>query len=231
MKLSLIILFAILSLSAFRANSQMSADQTAPETIVSQSPLSKSDQWHNLKRWVALTFDNSNVIDMEDEQRGTMVIKWSCPVKLDSECINATAISTYLIDVRDGKYRLQRINPRISFQFIKPDVYEEFDQVRAAQLTFDIRLIIGIAPRVFGGAFVWPADERYDEIIAAYREDLSGMQQYRTDRDRERGKISDDWKKAEHNWQLIRTPLVTLRQLDASMVNSLNNALTQNDDF
>ena len=57
------------------------------------------------------------------------------------------------------------------------------------------------------------------------------MQQYRTDRDRERGKISDDWKKAEHNWQLIRTPLVTLRQLDASMVNSLNNALTQNDDF
>ena len=129
---------------------QKAQDATpASETLISSTTLSKQDQWHNLRRWVALTFDNSNVIDMEDPERGTMVIKWSCPIKLDSECIGATAVSTYVIDVRDGKYRLQRINPRISFQFSRPDIYEEFDQARSERITADFRLINGVASRMF----------------------------------------------------------------------------------
>ena len=84
---------------------------------------------------------------------------------------------------------------------------------------------------MFEGSFEWPANERYDEVIDAYRETLANTGQYRTERDRDRGKISDEWKKAERNWQLIRTPLTTLRQLDAAMVKSLDDALKHNDDF
>lgn len=201
------------------------------ETITSSTTLSKEDQWHNLKRWVALTFDNSSVIDMEDPERGTMVIKWSCPIKLNTDYVTATGISTYVIDVRDGKYRLQRINPRIAFQFVRPDIYDEFDAGRAEQATSDIRLINGIATRMYGGSLDWPTDEKYDEVIDAYRQLLATVPQYRNDRDKERGKLNDEWKKAEHNWQLIRLPLNTFRQLDASMLHSLDNALKHNDDF
>ncbi|MDE5555171.1 MAG: hypothetical protein K2J10_08325 [Muribaculaceae bacterium] len=225
-------IFLIAALTcAFLADAQTPSTESLSETIVATTPLSKNDQWHNLKKWVSLTFDNSSVIDMQDEGRGTMIIKWSCPVKLESDYISANAISTYVIDVRDGKYRLQRINPRISFQFSRPDVYESLDPERAEQATSDIRLINGIATRVYEGAFEWPANERYDELIDACREVLSATPQYRTDRDRDKGKITDEWRKAEHNWKLLRTPLLTLKNLDASMVESLNKALKENDDF
>ncbi len=231
MRLSLQALLACLFLLPLSFSSKAQDATPASETLISSTTLSKQDQWHNLRRWVALTFDNSNVIDMEDPERGTMVIKWSCPIKLDSECIGATAVSIYVIDVRDGKYRLQRINPRISFQFSRPDIYEEYDQARSERITADFRLINGVASRMFEGSFEWPANERYDEVIDAYRETLANTGQYRTERDRDRGKISDEWKKAERNWQLIRTPLTTLRQLDAAMVKSLDDALKHNDDF
>ncbi|MDE6368889.1 MAG: hypothetical protein K2K94_06590 [Muribaculaceae bacterium] len=231
MRLSRIILFAAAFLCSLYAAAQTPSTESLSETIVATTPLSKNDQWHNLKKWVSLTFDNSAVIDMQDPERGTMIIKWSCPVKPVSEYVSANVISTYVIDVRDGKYRLQRINPRISFQFSRPDVYETLDPERAEQATADIRLINGIATRVYEGSFEWPVNERYDELVDACREVLSATPQYRTDRDRDKGKITDDWRKAEHNWTLLRTPLLTLKNLDASMVESLNKALKENDDF
>ncbi len=227
-KLLFIILAAAISLPSL---AQSRTTESLSEATVATTPLSKDDQWHNLKKWVSLTFDKSNVIDMEDPDRGTMIIKWSCPVKLDSEYISANAIMTYVIDVRDGKYRLQRINPRISFQFTRPDLYDNLDTERAEQATADIRFINGIATRGYEGSYEWPADTNYDEIIEASRELLGATPQYRTDRDRDRGKISDEWSRAEHKWQLLRTPLVNLKNLDSSMTQSLNNALQQKDDF
>ncbi len=223
-----IILAALLSAVATQA-------QTLPHDLseihTAATPLSRTDQWHNLKLWVALTFDNSNVIDMQDPERGTMVIKWSCPIKMKSDCISATATATYVIDVRDGKYRLQRINPRIVFQFTRPDIYAEIDPSAAELANADFRLINGIANRLFEGSYEWPANEQYEEIIDAYREVLASIPQYKTDRDKERGKISDEWRKAERNWQMVRTPYVTLKQLDAAMSESLDKALKHNDDF
>lgn len=196
------------------------------DTVTANTPLSKSDQWHNLLRWVSLTFDGSNVIDMQDAERGTMIIKWSCPVKLDSELMSASVMSTYVIDVRDGRYRLQRVNPRVVFHISQPDVFEAFENGRD-----DIRLISGIASRVYGGSLEWPADEQYDDVIEAYRLTMQNTDQYRNDRDRERGKISDERRKAEHNWRLVRTPLTVLKQMDEAMAQSLDKSLRENDDF
>lgn len=223
-----IIIAIALCLPAF---AQTRTSESLSETTIATTPLSKEEQWHNLKKWVALTFDNSNVIDMEDPQRGTMIIKWSCPVKLESDYIAANAILIYVIDVRDGKYRLQRVNPRIGFQFAHPDIYENLDPERAEQATADIRLINGIASRGYEGSYEWPADQNYDELVEASRELLAATPQHRSDRDRDRGKISDEWRKAEHKWKLLRTPLVSLKNLDSSMTQSLNNALQEKDDF
>ena len=231
MNLPLRILLIMLAALAFDSSAQLPSTESLSESIVINTPLSKDDQWHNLKKWVSLTFDNSSVIDMQDEQRGTMIIKWSCPVKLESDFVNANVISTYVIDVRDGKYRLQRINPRISFYFNRSDIYDTLDPERAEQGTSDIRLINGIASRVYDGSFEWTADARYDELVDGTRELLGTTPQYKSDRDKDRGKISDEWKRAERNWKLLRSPLVTLKKIDASMVESLNKALKENDDF
>lgn len=201
------------------------------ESHIGQTELSKNDQWHNLRRWVSLTFDRSNVIDMEDAERGTMIIKWSCPVAMSSDYVSAAVSMTYVIDVRDGKYRLQRLNPRITYQLARPDAAEFFDGSMSASATADIKLISDLSRQYFDSSLEWPVNDRYEDIAAAYLAQTSAIPQYRNDRDREKGRISDEWKRAERDWSIIGKPYTTLRQLDASMLASLAKALSTNDDF
>lgn len=232
MKLSTLILAIIIMMAAnMPMAAQMHSDTGNVAEVVANTSLSKSDQWHNLKRWVALTFDKSDVIDMEDAERGTMVIKWSYPVTLDSDFISAAVVATYLVDVRDGKYRLRKISPRVNFQFIRPAGIEGYDSEMIERANSDIRLLNGLAKKFYGGSFEWPVDEAYDEIVAAYLEYLDSTEKYRSDRDRERNKVSDEWRGAEHSWQLLNAVRRTYREIDASMTASLDSALRQNDDF
>lgn len=233
MKLSVRLLsfiFLVALTSVFAKAQTPATSELQPETIV-HTPLNKNDQWHNLKRWVALTFDNSSVIDMEDAERGTMVIKWSCPIAMPSDFVGASAVMTYVIDVRDGKYRIQRLNPRIIYQLSRPDIYDDFDNDRVNSATADIRLITNVSRQLFDGALEWPVNEKYADLAQAYSNEAGSTPQYRNDRDRERGKINDDWRRAERNWRLINKPRLTLLQLDASMSSSLDSALRHNDDF
>ena len=217
---------------AASAQSRATTLPDAKETVqTAHTSLTREEQWHNLRRWVSLTFDRSNVIDMEDAERGTMIIKWSCPVQIPSDFINASVQLTYVIDVRDGKYRIQRLNPRVSYQILRPDVYDGFDSERTAAASSDIQLINAIARHSFDGLYDWPADEKYEQIVLDFLATASATPQYRNERDRERGKINDDWRKAEHNWKLVAKPLLTLRQLDNTMSASLDEALKTKDDF
>lgn len=195
--------------------------------IVRESPLSKDDMWHNLRRWVSLTFDRSDVIDMEDAGRGTMIVKWACPVKAASEFIDPVVSATYQIDVREGRYRVRCLAPKISFRIVRPVGFDEYTPLNSA----DINLITGLAQRFYGGSLDWPVDETYDNILNAYVEYLDGTPKYRSDRDREKGKVSDEWKTAEHNWKVLHDVREGLDNLNASMLESLNKSLTANDDF
>lgn len=194
---------------------------------VRESPLSKDDMWHNLRRWVSLTFDRSDVIDMEDAGRGTMIVKWACPVKASSEFIDPVVSETYQIDVREGRYRVRCLAPKISFRIVRPAGFDEYMPLNSA----DINLITGLAQRFYGGSLDWPVDETYDNILNAYVEYLDGTPKYRSDRDREKGKVSDEWKTAEHNWKVLHDVREGLDNLNASMLESLNKSLTANDDF
>ncbi len=221
---------------ALMVSAQPSSAQQAVATeiegiSINRTDLSRKDQWHNLKRWVSMTFDRSNVIDMEDAERGTMIIKWSCPVQLPSDFVSAIVQQTYVIDVRDGKYRLQKVNPRVSYQFSRPDLYEDYDASRANMAANDIKIINSAAKRLFDSTYDWPVNDQYEQLAADYLSIASGTPQYRNDRDRERGKVNEDWIRAEHNWKLVAKPLLTLRQLDATMTASLDNALKTYDDF
>lgn len=232
-RLSAIILvsLAVMLFAAPCAVAQGSTSGELEGSAVGHTALSQKDQWHNLRRWVSLTFDHSNVIDMEDAERGTMIIKWSCPVQLPSEFVNATVQMTYVIDVRDGKYRLQKLSPRVCYQLVRADFYDGYDTERANAASADFMVINTASSNLFGGSYDWPVGEQYDRLAAGYLELANSTPQYRNDRDRERGKISDDRRRAEHNWKLVAAPLMTLRQLDSAMTASLDEALRNNDDF
>ena len=118
----MILLAALFAALPFAATAQ--TDLTV-ETV-RESPLSKDDMWHNLRRWVSLTFDRSDVIDMEDADRGTMIVKWACPVKVASEFIDPVVSATYQIDVRDGKYRVRCLAPKVSFRIVRPAGFDEY---------------------------------------------------------------------------------------------------------
>lgn len=232
MKLSAILLFlAALFICDTTVSAQNTDYQPMPESQTGRTELSKDEQWHNLRKWVSLTFDRSNVIDMEDAGRGTMIIKWSCPVSMPSDFVAANVIMTYVIDVRDGKYRLQRVNPRVSYQYSRPETAEYFDNALSTTAATDIKLINDLARRFYEGSLEWPVNEQYEQIAAAYLEEAGGVAQYRNERERDKGKINDDWKRAQRNWTIVNKPLATLKQLDASMIASLAKALSTRDDF
>ncbi len=224
MKTRLIILmtalFAAMPLAA-------ASEQDQSVETIRESPLSKDDMWHNLRRWVSLTFDRSDVIDIEDAGRGTMIVKWACPVKIASEFIDPVVSATYQIDVREGKYRVRCLAPKISFRIVRPSGFDDYTPLNSA----DINLITGLAQRFYGGSLDWPVDETYDNILNAYVEYLDATPKYRSDRDREKGKPSDEWKTAEHNWKVLHDAKAGLDSLNASMLESLNKSMTVNDDF
>ena len=223
MKTRLLILLAIVLAIMPPAVAQT---EFAAETI-GKSTLSKDDMWHNLRLWVSLTFDRSDVIDMEDAGHGTMVVKWACPVKVSSEFIEPVVSATYLIDVRDGRYRVRCLSPKVTFNIVRPSGFDDYTPLTAPE----INLVTGLSRRFYAGGLEWPIDETYDNIMNAYVEYLDGTTKYRSDRDREKGKVSDEWKTAEQNWKLLHDVKSGLENLNSSMLGPLEKMLTANDDF
>ena len=58
--------------------------QPVSEVTGSVSDASKAELISRVKRWVALTFDRSDVIDLADPVAGTVVLKWG--VRLQHPC-------------------------------------------------------------------------------------------------------------------------------------------------
>lgn len=185
-----------------------------------------------LRRWVALTFDRSDVIDMADDKRGTMVLKWSAPLPQSSKWLNAVLTETCVIDIRpNGRYRLQVFSPRISFGFT--EAASLFDEMGLAnpEAEADMRLVNGLAQRMYGGSLEWPVDEQLDQIVAAYLEQLNSTQQFRNERDRERGRATDEYRTAEHQWRILHDVRNGAESYNTSLVQSLSRALNTSDDF
>ena len=68
----------------------------------------KAELWHNLKRWVALTFNSYKfVTDMEDEKSGEMILKVTLsPDYRPLKYWNLKFPTTIDIVVQDGKYTM-----------------------------------------------------------------------------------------------------------------------------
>ena len=198
---------------------------------VADSP-SKNELMRRLRRWVALTFDRSDVIDLLDTESGTVVLKWTAPVQLSSQWLQASMSETCVIDLRDGgRWRMQVYAPHITFA--ASETAAMFDEYGAAneEATADTRLIAGLSQRVYGGSTEWPLDEQFDTVVAAYLEQLNGTQQFRNDRDRERGRSTDEYRAAERQWRILNDARRATETYSTSLLQSLSRALSTPADF
>lgn len=186
----------------------------------------KAEMMSRLRRWVALTFERSDVIDMQDERAGTMVLKWSAPLPQASKWLTATLSETCVIDVSDdGRWRMQVYAPRVTWATTETaDVYNELGMPNQ-EAEADKALVSGVGRRVYEGASEWPVDDRLDEIDAAYLAQLQATTQFRNDKDRERGRATDEYRSMEHAWRIFHDVRRGVEQYKATLVQSLARSL------
>ena len=191
---------------------------------------SKSKLFSELRRWAALTFESSDMVDLADPEIGTMVIKWNIPVKQPSQYITMTLTGMYVIDVRDGKYRFRTMRPKLYIEPIQV-IDDTFSPAEIARAQSDISFAATVAQNYFNGSREWPMGADFRKLNADITEELSQIPQYKNDKDREKAKTSPEWLEAERRWRMVNNPLKTYDSLNASMSSSLKNAMNRKDDF
>ena len=200
--------------------------QPVSEVTGSVSDASKAELISRVKRWVALTFDRSDVIDLADPVAGTVVLKWSVPLQQPSEWLAPTHSETCVIDVRDdGKWRLQVFYPRIAWS--PSEVATTLEELGAGSYAAeqDARFISDIAKKSFAGSMEWPVGEQLDSVAAGLLEQLSTIQQFRNDRDKERGRSTGEYRDAERRWRIVNDPRRAAATYNATLAQSLATAL------
>lgn len=224
-----ITLLILAATGAGAAAAQGFAISPRPLTQVSGSVsgADKAELLSRVKRWVALTFDRSDVIDLVDPDAGTIVLKWSVPLQQPSEWLAATLSETCLIDVRDdGTWRLQVYYPRIAWA--PSEAAAAFEELGATnyEARDDARFIADIAKESFAGSMEWPVGEQLDSVAATHLQHLAGTQQFRSDRDKERGRATSDYRAAERRWRIINEPRRAAATYNTTLAQSLAAALT-----
>jgi hypothetical protein len=228
--MKLLKLYITIYLVSVMAMGSHAATTLSVETpIVGTSDLTKAQMWHNLRQWVSLTFENKDVIDMEDAETGTMILKWMCPVKQRSSFIVSNVSATYVIDIRDGKYRVMLHSPRaIMSQNVPENVWEIGKGPRASH---DIKQLINISNNYMNSKLEWAIDAKLTSVDEYLFEKLSSIEQYKSERDKERNNINSEWTDAQQEWSIVHDVITGMRDLNNTMLSSLQQALTIADDF
>lgn len=200
--------------------------------IVKRADGTKAELWSKLKRWVALNFDNyKDVTDLEDPEAGTMVIKWNSSVKSPISFFQTSVSGVYLIDVKDGKYRFRVIQPKMYVTFQNPDNVNDLSDEAISNVNADLKFVNGIASSYFNGSSMWPLNDTFNEISASCLDLLSKTPEYKSDRDKEKGRVSGEWLSADRRWRLFHNVTTAYREINDKMSHSLNQFMIQDDDF
>lgn len=200
--------------------------------IVKRADGTKDALWSKLKRWVALNFDNyKDVVDFEDPEAGTMVIKWNSSVTSPISFFQTSVSGIYLIDVKDGKYRFRVIQPKMFVTFQNPDNVNDLNDEAISNANADLKFVNGIASSYFNGSSMWPLNDTFNEISAVCLDMLSKTPEFKSDRDKEKGRRSGEWLTADRRWRLFHNVTAAYRDINDKMSRSLNQFMIQDDDF
>jgi hypothetical protein len=77
----------------------------------------------------------------------------------------------------------------------------------------------------------WAIDAKLTSVDEYLFEKLSSIEQYKSERDKERNNINSEWTDAQQEWSIVHDVITGMRDLNNTMLSSLQQALTIADDF
>lgn len=207
----------LLGLVALFASAQMNAQIVTGFTDTSEvveTGLTKSEMWVNLKTWVSLTFNNyEHSVDMEDQESGTMIVKWNIPIKdifahgswgAVSE-IYGTEYGIIKVEVKDGKYRWTTMGCNITIR----------------EANFEYKNLIG--------SYSIPV--QITEKINKLEQELKGIPKYKNEKDEAKDKVNGQFKEVNDQLTYISNTLASYVAINDGLVDSLKKAMIVKDDF
>lgn len=166
----------------------------------------KAELWHNLKRWVALSFDSYKfVTDMEDEKSGEMILK----VTLDPDYRplkywNLKFPTTLDIVVQDGKYTLFTKNGK--YEATATERMNSVSRFTPSVILDDMSAECNALLSVTG----YDGDTSIEHIffeVKYYLGKMNSTPKYRKPKDVKKGKVNSLWKYYKDRYDLASSIL------------------------
>ena len=155
--------------------------------IVENGDLTKNEYWINLKTWVSNNFQTyERVVDMEDADAGTMILKVSAGIPVETT-IKRLGSCEYLlcfnikVDCRDGRFRvtISSVYSKIitsrapsSLSFYPTNTIKEFVD--------DGDRILKLSKKYFGNELTWNINDAYfkaldetEDLVTKLEDDMS----------------------------------------------------------
>lgn len=109
-KITLLLIISMISISNGYTQNNNTEIKTLPiEQKILLDSITKNDLYNNFIVWVGRNFNSSNVIQTQNKETGTIIIKFILNCNTPTPNLNTTGYHTYCsleINCKDGKYRL-----------------------------------------------------------------------------------------------------------------------------
>lgn len=200
----------IVYLLAITANAQ--SDYSALYESVTQtkqyecSGKTKAELWHNLKRWVALTFNSYKFItDMEDEKSGEMILKVTLsPDYRPLKYWNLKFPTTIDIVVQDGKYTMFMQNGK--YECVATERLNNVNRFTPSVMLDDMMAESEALKHITG----YDGDTSIEHVfseIKYYMRQMNQTPKYRKPKDEKKGKVDSLWKDYKDRYDIASSIL------------------------
>lgn len=180
----------------------------------------KEELWHNLKRWVALTFNSYKfVTDMEEEKSGEMILKVTLsPDYRPLKYWNLKFHTTIDIVVQDGIYTMFLKNGK--FECAATDRMNSVNRFTPSVILDDMLAESNALKDIMG----YDGDCSIEHVyfnINFYSKQMNNTPKYRKPKDERKGKVDSLWKDYNDKYNTACSILtgysITLRDLNDSL--------------
>ena len=198
-----------------------------------ETELSKDNMCKNLKMWVSASFNNSqSVIDYEDKDSGTMVIKFKQSFGGNSKAVKRAAIDllsniSITIDVKDNKYRYTIPNGTVFISLGNIySIQKDMNSAELREMANDLRVIVDVGKEYFNDGTDWIIDENYNKIINDYEDKLANIPKIN-----KKGKSNPDWDAMNRKLEILYDIKSGYYSINERLLNSLKNGIMSNNNF
>lgn len=196
---------------------------------VVETGINKKDMWINLKKWCSSEFNSyDHVVDLEDEESGTLIVKWKNGAYLNiSKCIKTIVSSTIKVEVKENKYRYTVSDAQIK---IEPNTSNKSEMsIRELENGIaDLEFIISFCTEYYNNSTKINIDEKFNNIINDYRKKVESTKKYKNEK---KTKISKEWVKINKEYEILNEMLYNYNCINTFIIDSLKKKIIEKDEW